>query len=172
MFLACECRQKIINADMSMRDVVKRHDLKSSMKSMQNTNPSQGEGFDGIYNGKEAEVGHGGGCVHIAHTPPRPTARCVHIYIYTYICLRISFPYVFIHINDNHNFQLVPMTVSVISSQIIKYGLSSISTTEALDGSALKNGTRLREDPPQDTAEMIPRQDPQPPKFRSPTGFL
>ena len=83
-----------------------------------------------------------------------------------------SFPYVFIHINDNHNFQLVPMTASVISSQIIKYGLSSISTTEALDGSALKNGTRLREDPPQDTAEMIPRQDPQPPKFRSPTGFL
>ena len=30
-------------ADMSMHDVVKNHALRSPMKSMQNTNPSQGK---------------------------------------------------------------------------------------------------------------------------------
>ena len=33
------------------------------------------EGFECIYNGKEAKVGHGGGCVHIAHTPPEDLPR-------------------------------------------------------------------------------------------------
>ena len=41
MCLACEYRHINVKADMSMHDVVKRHDLRSSMKRMQNTNPSQ-----------------------------------------------------------------------------------------------------------------------------------
>ena len=41
MFLAVEYRQINLKADLSMHDVVNRHDFRSSMKSMQNTNPSQ-----------------------------------------------------------------------------------------------------------------------------------
>ena len=41
---------------MSRHDVVKRHDFRSAMKSVR---------FDGIYSGKEAEVGHGGVSIYI-----------------------------------------------------------------------------------------------------------
>ena len=52
MFLAVEYRQINLKADLSMHDVVNRHDFRSSMKSMQNTNPSQ-EKVSSVYNGKE-----------------------------------------------------------------------------------------------------------------------
>ena len=54
MFLAVEYRQINLKADLSMHDVVNRHDFRSSMKSMQNTNPSPREGFECIYNGKKS----------------------------------------------------------------------------------------------------------------------
>ena len=41
MFLACEHRHINIAADMSMHAVVNRHDSRSSMKRMQNADPSQ-----------------------------------------------------------------------------------------------------------------------------------
>ena len=50
---------------MSRHDAVKRHGFRSAMKSKENLSSMKGVRFDGIYNGKEAEVGHGGGCVHI-----------------------------------------------------------------------------------------------------------
>ena len=59
---------------MSRHDVVKRHDFRSAVKSKEKSSSMKSVRFDGIYNGKEAEVGHGGG---------------VHIYIYTYIYTHI-----------------------------------------------------------------------------------
>ena len=64
---------------MSRHDVVKRHDCRSAMKSKEKLSSMKSVRFDGIYNEKEAAVGHGGGCVHIyiyIH---------MYIYIYTYI---------------------------------------------------------------------------------------
>ena len=61
---------------MSRHDVVKRHDFRSAMKSKEKLSSMKSVRFDGIYTGKEAEVGRGGG---------------VHIYIYShryvYLCL-------------------------------------------------------------------------------------
>ena len=70
MFLACEYRHINIKADMSRHDVVKRHDFRSAMKSKEKLSSMKSVRFDGIYTGKEAEVGHGG--------------VCPYIYIYTY----------------------------------------------------------------------------------------
>ena len=50
---------------MSRHDVVKRHDFRSAMKSKEKLSSMKSVRFDGIYTGKEAEVGHGGGCVSI-----------------------------------------------------------------------------------------------------------
>ena len=50
---------------MSRHDVVKRHDFRSAMKSKEKLSSMKSMRFDGIYTAKEAEVGHGGGCVHI-----------------------------------------------------------------------------------------------------------
>ena len=61
---------------MSRHDVVKRHDFRSAMKSKEKLSSMKSVRFDGIYNGKEAEVGHGGG---------------VSIYIYIYLL------YIYIH---------------------------------------------------------------------------
>ena len=55
---------------MSRHDVVKRHDFRSAMKSKEKLSSMKSVRFDGIYNGKEAEVGHLG---------------CVSIYIYMYM---------------------------------------------------------------------------------------
>ena len=46
---------------MSRHDVVKRHDFRSAMKSKEKLSSMRSVRFDGIYTGKEAEVGHGGG---------------------------------------------------------------------------------------------------------------
>ena len=46
------------------------------MKSKEKLSSMTSVRFDGIYNGKEAEVGHGG-CV------------CLYIYIYVYVCMYI-----------------------------------------------------------------------------------
>ena len=55
---------------MSRHDVVKRHDFRSAMESKEKLSSMKSVRFDGIYTGKEAEVCHGGGCVHIyAYTP-------------------------------------------------------------------------------------------------------
>ena len=62
---------------MSRHDVVKRHDFRSAVKSKEKSSSMKSVRFDGIYNGKEAEVGHGGGGVSI------------YIYIYTYIYTHI-----------------------------------------------------------------------------------
>ena len=43
---------------MSRHDVVKRHDFRSAMKSKEKLSSMKSVRFDGIYNGKEAEVGH------------------------------------------------------------------------------------------------------------------
>ena len=43
---------------MSRHDVVKRHDFRSAMKSKEKLSSMNSVRFDGIYNGKEAEVGH------------------------------------------------------------------------------------------------------------------
>ena len=73
LFLACEYRHiNNIKADMSRHDVVKRHDFTSAMKSKEKLSSMKSMRFDGIYNGKEAEEGHGG---------------CVHIYVYIDICM-------------------------------------------------------------------------------------
>ena len=53
---------------MSRHDVVKRHDFRSAMKSKEKLSSMKSVRFDGIYTGKEAEVGGGG----------------VHIYIYSH----------------------------------------------------------------------------------------
>ena len=50
---------------MSRHDVVKRHDFRSAMKSKEKLSSMKSMRFDGIYNGKEAEVGHWGGGVSI-----------------------------------------------------------------------------------------------------------
>ena len=63
---------------MSRHDVVKRHDFRSAMKSKEKLSSMKSVRFDGIYNEKEAAVGHGG--------------VCVSIYIYTYVCI-----YIYIH---------------------------------------------------------------------------
>ena len=65
MFLACEYRHINIKADMSRHDVVKRHDFRSAMKSKEKLSSMKSVRFDGIYTGKEAEVGHGGVCPYI-----------------------------------------------------------------------------------------------------------
>ena len=70
MFLPCGYRHLNIKADMSRHDVVKRHDFRSAMKSKEKLSSMKSVRFDGIYNGKEAEVGHLG---------------CVSIYIYMYM---------------------------------------------------------------------------------------
>ena len=75
LFLACEYRHINIKADMSdmsRHDVVKRHDFRSAMKSKEKLSSMKSMRFDGIYNGKEAEVVMGGGGVSI------------YIYIYIY----------------------------------------------------------------------------------------
>ena len=57
---------------MTRHDVVKRHDFRSAMKSKEKLSSMKSVRFDGIYNGKEAEVGHGGGvstCIYACHTP-------------------------------------------------------------------------------------------------------
>ena len=64
---------------MSRHDVVKRHDCRSAMKSKEKLSSMKSVRFDGIYNEKEAAVGHGGVCVSIyiyIH---------MYVYIYTYI---------------------------------------------------------------------------------------
>ena len=50
---------------MSRHDVVKRHDFRSAMKTKEKLSSMKSVRFDGIYSGKEAEVGQGRGCVHI-----------------------------------------------------------------------------------------------------------
>ena len=69
---------------MSRHDVVKRHDCRSAMKSKEKLSSMKSVRFDGIYNEKEAAVGHGG--------------VCVSIYIYIYICMYIYiYIYIYIH---------------------------------------------------------------------------
>ena len=69
---------------MSRHDVVKRHDFRSAVKSKEKSSSMKSVRFDGIYNGKEAEVGHGGGgCPYIY--------IYIHIYIYIYICVCVCF---------------------------------------------------------------------------------
>ena len=65
---------------MSRHDVVKRHDFRSAMKSKENLSSMKSMRSDVVYNGKEAEVGHGGVCVHIYM--PRCLCGCVYIYVY------------------------------------------------------------------------------------------
>ena len=64
---------------MSRHDVVKRHDFRSAMKSKEKLSSMKSVRFDGIYTGKEAEVGHGGGGVHI------------YIYVYIERCFGASY---------------------------------------------------------------------------------
>ena len=59
---------------MSRHDVVKRHDFRSAMKSKEKLSSMKSVRFDGIYTGKEAEVGHGGVCPYI------------YIYVHIQIC--------------------------------------------------------------------------------------
>ena len=66
---------------MSRHDVVKRHDFRSAVKSKEKSSSMKSVRFDGIYNGKEAEVGHGGGGVSIYIY----THIYIHIYIYIYV---------------------------------------------------------------------------------------
>ena len=77
LFLACGYRHINIKADMSRHDVVKRRDFRSAMKSKEKLSSMKSVRFDGIYTGKEAEVGHGGG-------------GCPYIYIYIYIYVYIE----------------------------------------------------------------------------------
>ena len=64
---------------MSRHDVVKRHDFRSAMKSTEKLSSMKSVRFDGIDNGKEAEVGHGG----------------VSIYIYIYLCGYVMYVHVY-----------------------------------------------------------------------------
>ena len=70
---------------MSKHDVVERHDFRSAMKSKEKLSSMKSVHFDGVYNGKEAEVGHGG---------------CVSIYIYVGVCVlagcMCASPYIYI----------------------------------------------------------------------------
>ena len=50
---------------MSRHDVAKRRDFRSAMKSKEKLSSMKSVRFDGIYTGKEAEVGHGGVCPYI-----------------------------------------------------------------------------------------------------------
>ena len=61
LLLACEYRHIDTKADMSRHDVVRGHDFLSAMKSKEKFSSRKSMRFDGIYNGKEAEVGRGGG---------------------------------------------------------------------------------------------------------------
>ena len=90
-FLLVSTRHIHIKADMSRHDVVKRHDFRSAMKNKEKLSSMKGVRFDGIYNGKEAEVGHGGaGGVHIYIYP-------IHIYVCMYICMYTHI-YIYIYI--------------------------------------------------------------------------
>ena len=62
---------------MSRHDVVKRHDFRSAMKSKEKLSSMKSVRFDGIYNGKEAEVGHGGVSIYIY-------IYLLYIYIYSF----------------------------------------------------------------------------------------
>ena len=66
---------------MSRHDVVKRHDFRSAMKSKEKLSSMKSVRFDGIYNGKEAEVGHGG--------------VSIYIYIYIYLCGYVMYVHVY-----------------------------------------------------------------------------
>ena len=66
---------------MSRHDVVKRHDFRSAMKSKEKLSSMTSVRFDGIYTGKEAEVGHGGGL-------------CPYIYIYAYMTYILTHIYI------------------------------------------------------------------------------
>ena len=75
---------------MSRRDVAKRHDFRSAMKSKEKLSSMKSVRFDSIYNGKEAEVGHGG-------------AGCPYIYIYVCVCVLAgcmcasAYIYIYVH---------------------------------------------------------------------------
>ena len=84
MFLACEYRHINIKAGMSRHDVVKRHDFASGMKSKEKLSSMKSMRFDGIYNGKEAEVGQGGG-------------GCPYIYMYIYISYIPTYLHTYMH---------------------------------------------------------------------------
>ena len=80
---------------MSRHDVLKRHDFRSAMKSKEKLSSMKSVRFDGIYNGKEAEVGHGGG-------------GCPYIYIYVcgkdlYALFGQGPTYIYIHIHVEKN---------------------------------------------------------------------
>ena len=64
---------------MSRHDVVKRHEFRSAMKTKEKLSSMKSVRFDGIYTGKEAEVGHGGG------------GGCPYIYIYIYVYIERCF---------------------------------------------------------------------------------
>ena len=77
---------------MSRHDVVKRHDFRSAMKSKEKLSSMKSVRFDGIYSGKEAEVGHGG-CPYIYIHSTNVMHILIHhgsivcVYVCTYVCM-------------------------------------------------------------------------------------
>ena len=90
---------------MSRHDVVKRHDFRSAMKSKEKLSSMKSVRFDGIYNGKEAEVGHGG-CVCLYIYICVCMYVCMYIYICMYVCIYLVtywYVYVYIYICSNRS---------------------------------------------------------------------